>query len=192
MSAQLATASPRRIKASHRRRWKAATGHRPYANDNPYKFTDPDGRQSNPYAKELGQWIRALKDNDWDYEKAKAQIQRQREMDGKMAEKIVDYTALGVVKDAVEVTNKTINGKDATGQGTGAVAGEVAGQVTESALKGKIGDGPASIVGAIVGDAAGSAVESQVNNARRPPASPPPPPHPPPENPKIRDKVGDM
>ena len=46
MSAQLATASPRRIKASHRRRWKAATGHRPYANNNPYRFTDPDGRRS--------------------------------------------------------------------------------------------------------------------------------------------------
>jgi hypothetical protein len=40
----LATARPRRIKASHRRRWKGAVGSTRYANNNPYKFIDPDGR----------------------------------------------------------------------------------------------------------------------------------------------------
>ena len=75
MSAQLATASPRRIKASHRRRRRIASGQSVqryydptigrflsvdpvtaysnpigafnrywYANNNPYRFTDPDGR----------------------------------------------------------------------------------------------------------------------------------------------------
>ncbi|PKL98883.1 MAG: hypothetical protein CVV17_09775, partial [Gammaproteobacteria bacterium HGW-Gammaproteobacteria-7] len=44
MSALLAPANPRRIKASYRRRRKCTTGHRQYANNNPYKFTDPDGR----------------------------------------------------------------------------------------------------------------------------------------------------
>lgn len=79
MSAQLATASPRRIKASHRRRRRIASGQSVqryydpligrflsvdpvaansgtganfnrywYANNNPYRFTDPDGRQSWP------------------------------------------------------------------------------------------------------------------------------------------------
>ena len=76
MSAQLATASPRRIKASHRRRRRIASGQSVqryydpqlgifdsvdpvsatsvggnfnrywYANNNPYRFTDPDGRQA--------------------------------------------------------------------------------------------------------------------------------------------------
>ena len=77
MSAVLASASPRRIKASHRRRRKVTAGHFVqryydpqiggflsvdpakvntttaanfgryyYANDNPYRFTDPDGRKT--------------------------------------------------------------------------------------------------------------------------------------------------
>ena len=49
MSAQLATASPHRIKAAHRRRRSIVSGHRPYANNNPYRFKDPDGRQSYGY-----------------------------------------------------------------------------------------------------------------------------------------------
>lgn len=44
MSALLATANPHHIKAAHRRRRRCATGHRVYANNNPYKFVDPDGR----------------------------------------------------------------------------------------------------------------------------------------------------
>lgn len=45
MSGLLTTAEPHRIKAAHRRRWNATTGSRPYANNNPYRFTDPDGRE---------------------------------------------------------------------------------------------------------------------------------------------------
>jgi len=37
-------ARPRRIKAAHRRCWKFATGRTVYAKDNPYRYTDPDGR----------------------------------------------------------------------------------------------------------------------------------------------------
>lgn len=46
VSAALKLANPRRIKAAHRRRWKCSTGHTLYAKDDPYRFTDPDGRQS--------------------------------------------------------------------------------------------------------------------------------------------------
>jgi RHS repeat-associated protein len=165
-----------------------------YANNNPYKFTDPDGRQS----KELGRWARALWDNNGDFDKAKAQVDKQHEMDKKIASTIVDFTAGGVVKDAVEVTMKVANGQDATGQGTGAVVGEVAGQVTEAILDGKIGDGPASVVGAVVGKATGDTVESVVDSSRSGSSSngsangasaPMPKPPEPPLH--VRDKVGD-
>jgi len=43
MSAQLATANPRRIKASHRRRRNLASGHRIYILNNPLSGTDPTG-----------------------------------------------------------------------------------------------------------------------------------------------------
>ena len=46
MSALLATATPRHIKAEHLRRRKRTTGHRVYANNNPYTNIDPDGRQT--------------------------------------------------------------------------------------------------------------------------------------------------
>ncbi|WP_129588404.1 hypothetical protein [Solilutibacter silvestris] len=46
MSGLLASAKSRYIKASHRRRWKATAGHTRYANNNPYTFTDPDGRET--------------------------------------------------------------------------------------------------------------------------------------------------
>ncbi len=157
-----------------------------YANNNPFRFTDSDGRQ----AKEMGRWIRALWDNNGDFEKAEAQVDRQHEMDRKVVETVVEFTAVSVVKDAVEVSAKVANEKDATGQGVGAVAGEVAGQMTEKVLDGKISSGAASVVGAAVGKAVGDAVEAGVNNARQPAASPSTPP-PPPLNPEVRNKVGD-
>jgi hypothetical protein len=46
VSAAWRLANPHRIKAAHRRRWKCSTGCRVYANDNPYRYTDPDGRDA--------------------------------------------------------------------------------------------------------------------------------------------------
>ena len=97
MSAQLATVSPRRIKAAHRRRRRSASGQSVqryydpmcgcflsvdpvsansaggnfnrywYANANPYRFLDPDGRQT-----------RRIDEGDSDEDKAKALAERDR------------------------------------------------------------------------------------------------------------------
>jgi len=137
-----------------------------YAFNNPYKYADPDGRQSKAVGKEIGRWARALWDNDGDFDKAKAQVDRQHATDLKVAETIVDFTAVGLVKDAVQVSVKVANGEDALGQGTGSVTGEVAGQVTERILDGKIGKGAAQAVGAVVGKAVGDTVEATVDRSR--------------------------
>lgn len=133
-----------------------------YANNNPYRFTDPDGRQ----ADEIGAWARALWDNDGDFEKAGEQVDRQHAAEKQMLNVAADFTAVGIVKDAVEVSVKVANGEDATGQGAGAVVGEVAGQVAETYLDGKIGDGAAATVGAAVGKATGDTVQTVVDNSR--------------------------
>jgi hypothetical protein len=44
VSAAWRLANPHRIKAAHRWRRKCSTGHSLYANDNPYRYKDPDGR----------------------------------------------------------------------------------------------------------------------------------------------------
>jgi hypothetical protein len=44
VSALLALANPRRIKASHRRRWLGTTAHSEYANNSPFRYYDPSGR----------------------------------------------------------------------------------------------------------------------------------------------------
>lgn len=137
-----------------------------YAFNNPYTFTDPDGRQSKAMGKKIGRWIRALVDNRGDFDKAQAQVDRQNMEDLKIAETIVDFTAVAPVKDAVEVTIKVANREDATGQGAGAISGEVAGQITEKVLDGKIGKGAAEFVGAAVGKTVGDTVEAKVERAR--------------------------
>ena len=130
-----------------------------YANNNPYKFADPDGRQ----AKEMGRWIRAMWDNDGDFDKAEKQVKEQHEMDKRILNLLVDMTPAGAAKDAIEITIKLANGEEALGQATGSVAGDVASQVTEHVLDGKVGDGLASSAGAVVGKVVGDAVESKID-----------------------------
>lgn len=60
MSALLATVNPHHIKAAHRRRRRCATGHRVYANNNPYRYTDPDGRCPNCVTGGIGALIGGL------------------------------------------------------------------------------------------------------------------------------------
>jgi hypothetical protein len=58
VSAAWRLANPHRIKAAHRRRWKCSTGCRVYANDNPYRYTDPDGRESACFSNNFGCGLR--------------------------------------------------------------------------------------------------------------------------------------
>ncbi len=201
MSAVLAIAEPRRIKASHRRRRKVTVGrfvqryYDPgigrflstdpvatnsddgtnfsrywYANNNPYMFTDPDGRHPalGP-AGEFGAWIRSIVESKGDEKKVAAATAKRKEEKLKTMETIVDMTHAGLAKDAIVIAKVVADGKDPTAKAAGSLTGEVASKATEAALKGKIGDGPAEVVGTIVGNSLGSAVES----AAEPKANPP-------------------
>lgn len=162
-----------------------------YANNNPYKFTDPDGRQSKAAGKQLGRVIRAAWESGGDPKKFDAKMEEYRAQDRAAAGAIVEMTSVAIVKDAVEVTAKVMNDKDATAQGAGAVAGEVAGQVTEKVLDGKIGDGGASVAGAVVGKAVSETVQSMVgaDSSSVGQTTPAEPPRPSPR--AYVDKVGD-
>jgi RHS repeat-associated protein len=160
-----------------------------YVSNNPYKFIDPDGRQQ----RKLGQVIRAAWDSKGDPEKFEAQMEKYEREDRMILNGVAEMTAIGTVKDAIEITVKVANSEDATGQGAGAVAGEIAGQVTEKVLDGKIGGGAASTAGAAVGKAVGDTVEAVVdhsrgNNSPGGPAISPPKPREAPEPINLRDK----
>jgi len=135
-----------------------------YANGNPYAFADPNGAQSKAMGKEIGRWIKALWENNGDFEKAKEQVDRQREADLKVTEFIVDFTALGPVKDAVQISIKVSNDEDFAGQSAGAVAGELSGMVVEKVLDGRMGGGAASFVGASVDKVVGDSIEFVVDS----------------------------
>lgn len=160
-----------------------------YANNSPYRFTDPDGRLTSPMggqAAELGMYLREIVESG-DHDKAVAALDAKHDRDLKMADMLIDYSAAGPVKDAVEVLAKLRKGDDPTAKGTGAVAGEVASEVTESILTKKIGGNGAAVVAAVVGQAVGSITEATVDSAGpsapKPPSSAQPPPPPPPHRP---------
>jgi len=135
--------------------------------NDPLNATDPDGRQSKAMGKEIGRLIREYFMGDAeDREKAKAQNEQMRKAELRMVEGIVDISALGPLKDAVEIANKLASGEDAVPKASGALTGEVAGQATERFIDGKIGNDAAKAVGAFVGEIVDKVVESQVEGSR--------------------------
>jgi len=135
-----------------------------YANGNPYAFVDPNGVQSKAMGKEIGRWIKALWENDGDFEKAKEQVNRLHETDLKVAEFVADFTALGPAKDAVQIAIKVANDEDFSGQISGAAVGELSGMVVEKILDGRIGGDAASFVGTSVDKVVGDSIEFVVDS----------------------------
>lgn len=149
-----------------------------YVKNDPLNATDPHGQQSQAIAKDAGRMFMALKDNNWDWEKAKAQVDKERAAELKVAEKIVDISPAGVVKDAVEVWVDVANDKDPTAKGAGAIAGEVAGKTAEKVAAKRIGSDAAQALGSVLGEAVDAGVKSVLapdssNNTSESPNAPP-------------------
>jgi len=130
-----------------------------YANSNPYVFMDRDGMQSKAMSREAGRWIRALWNNDGDFEKAKEQIRMQHENDLKTADFITDFTALGLPKDIIQISIKIADNKDTDAQVAGTTVDEISGLIIEKTLDGKTGRDAASFVGTAAGKIVGDTVE---------------------------------
>jgi hypothetical protein len=110
-----------------------------------------------------------------DQEKAKTQNDKVRAAELKMVEGVVDMSAVGLAKDAVEIADKVANGEDAVPQTAGAASGEAASKVTEVILDKYVGKDAANAAGAAVGEAVSKVVEGQVEGANGGTVQPPPP-----------------
>lgn len=140
-----------------------------YVGNDPINNTDPTGLQSDPGGNRIGRWIKEnLLGDSKDQEKAKAQHEKIDAAKLAMVEGLVDMSAIGLAKDAVEITVKVANGEDAVPQAAGAVAGEAASKVTEADLDKYVGEDAANAAGAAIGEVVGKAVESQVETFQPP------------------------
>lgn len=136
-----------------------------YANNNPYKFTDPDGRQSNPFVGMGGELRRLLEAKNEKEYKEESQKARQEKL--KQAEVIIDMSRLGPVKDAIEVVDKLVNGQDPSSKVTGVLAGEAASSIVESVVGGKFGSDAGEVAGAVAGKVVGDTVESAADKSSK-------------------------
>ncbi|WP_409460383.1 RHS repeat-associated core domain-containing protein [Stenotrophomonas maltophilia] len=153
-----------------------------YANGNPYRFTDPDGRTSRQGARgssaaQLGRLIKAIVSSDGDPEKAdqlyeKAQA-RQRENDKIVLDVVIDGSRVAPVKDAVEIGLEVAKGGRPVDKGMEVAAGDIASKTVEKALDGKIGGAAASAAGALAGKVVGEAAGAGLSAEREASASTP-------------------
>ncbi|MCW2066200.1 UNVERIFIED_ORG: RHS repeat-associated protein [Stenotrophomonas maltophilia] len=153
-----------------------------YANGNPYKFTDPDGRTSRQgvrgsSAAQLGRLIRAMVSSDGDAEKADklyAEAQeRQRENDKIVMETIVAGSRIAPVKDVAEIGSEIVNNGNPVDKGMEIAAGDIASKTVEKAIEVKIGAAAASVAGAVVGKVVGDAAGAGLSAERKINATPP-------------------
>lgn len=153
-----------------------------YANGNPYKFTDPDGRTSRQgvrgsSAAQLGRLIRAMVSSDGDAEKADklyAEAQeRQRENDKIVMDTIVAGSRIASVKDVAEIGSEIVNNGNPVDKGMEVAAGDIASKTVEKAIEVKIGAAAASVAGAVVGKVVGDAAGAGLSAERKVNATPP-------------------
>ncbi|CAH0140025.1 RHS repeat domain-containing protein [Stenotrophomonas lactitubi] len=153
-----------------------------YANGNPYKFTDPDGRTSRQgvrgsSAAQLGRLIRAMVSSDGDAEKADklyAEAQeRQRENDKIVMDTIVAGSRVAPVKDVAEIGSEIVNNGNPVDKGMEVAAGDIASKTVEKAIEVKIGAAAASVAGAVVGKVVGDAAGAGLSAERKVNSTPP-------------------
>jgi RHS repeat-associated protein len=144
-----------------------------YVGNDPVNKIDPTGKQSDAAGRRIGEWIKENFMGDAkDREKAKADHEKMRTAKIEMVESLVDMSAIGLAKDALEITVKVTNGEDAVPQATGAVVGETASKITETVLDKYVGKDAANAAGAVVGEVVSKVVEHQAEGTIQAPPAP--------------------
>ena len=118
-----------------------------YANNNPYKYIDPDGKQS---YQSLGVYIGARLDGK-SHEEATQMMKSSIDSMGKGTKELMSFTKGGVIIDVVETTNEVLNGENIKDNFAAMTTGEIAGGLTEKLVEKKFGKEGAEVIGAVVG-----------------------------------------
>lgn len=126
-----------------------------YVNNNPYKFTDPDGKNAD---QNLGAFIGAWIETGSIEEAGKLMEQRQK-ANIEMLKQAGSLTTVGLALDTVDVASKIINEEDPIAKLKGMGAGEIAAEVTEVIASKKLGDKAGEATGALVGKVIGDVTE---------------------------------
>lgn len=126
-----------------------------YANNNPYKYTDPDGKS----AQNLGIWIGGFIETG-SVEGANKVLANAIGAQKTMLKEAASLTRAGLAVDVAEVTSDVINDKDTSSKLKGMGAGEMTKKAVETTLEKKLGKEGAEVVGTIAGKAVGDTVEN--------------------------------
>jgi RHS repeat-associated protein len=135
-----------------------------YANNNPYKYIDPDGR--NGYAA-IGAYI-GTRLSGGTHEEALKAISIAVKGQTEAGKQMVSLTNLGPLMDAAEIAIDLSNGESVDGKLGSMVAGEAAGKLTENFVEKKfgndIGEAAGTIVNKVVADTTEHIFDQAENN----------------------------
>ncbi len=135
-----------------------------YANNNPYTFVDPDGRQANS---DLGTYIGA-RIHGQTHSEALRTMRGTQEVKMGMVKSALEITAVGGAIDAAEITAELVAGNEPVDKAVGAVSGDVVSEVAERVLDKRVGSDAARLIGGVLGKVVGDSVESGVRDALTP------------------------
>ncbi len=131
-----------------------------YANNSPYKFIDPDGRD----ASMLGVYVGARLSGK-SHEEASEIMRSSINSRGNLAKETVSFTKGGMVVDVVETIAEAGKGENIKDNLAGMAAGETAGKVTEKIVEKKFGQKVAELFSAVVGKFTGDIVKNEVGKS---------------------------